>query len=132
MKCPKWKGKKMERRVKEELKELSKKAFGTSSKWEKLINQGALQPMQRERKAMVVERGRPVEKTFTDRKNVVKHFTVEEVRQFMLDILKEREEAAAKAEEIKKNIFAKEGGKVETVSINGIEFPVEDAEFSRV
>jgi hypothetical protein len=78
----------MTRNEREELNQLSLRAFGSSSKWVKLVNKGVLEPMQREREVMVPKaNGQLVKKTFVDRKNVVKRYTVDEVKALMLQIL---------------------------------------------
>lgn len=100
----------MEYKTRHELNELSLKAFGTSSKWQKLVNNGFLQTYERDREVMVVEKdGKLGKKLFTDRKVETKRFTVEEVRKHMMQILEDRhhaekkrlEEAAAAATDTK-------------------------------
>lgn len=80
----------MERKVREELNELSKKVFGASSRWQKIVDKGVLEPMERTREAMIMVNGVPEKKTFTDRKSVKKHYTVDEVRNLMLSELVQR------------------------------------------
>lgn len=74
----------MDRKIKEELNELSKSVFGSSSRWRKLVENGVPQPVERQREVMVPNRMGGLEmKTFTDRKNVVKRYTIDEVRELM-------------------------------------------------
>jgi hypothetical protein len=81
----------MNRQTREELNALSKKVFGASSKWKKLMNSGILEPMERQREVMVPTRtGRIEKQTFTDRKCVIKRYTAEEVKKLMEDILEAR------------------------------------------
>lgn len=72
---------------KQELNELSLRVFGTSSRWQKIVNYGVAEPFVREREVMVASPKGPVKKVFTDKKSVIKHYTVEEVRKLMLDLL---------------------------------------------
>lgn len=82
----------MDRKTREELNEMSQKVFGAASRWQKLINKGVAETFEREREVMVPTLNHGlVKKTFTDRKSVVKHYSVEEVRKFMQDILDERQ-----------------------------------------
>ena len=79
----------MTHKEREELNSLSLRAFGASSKWKKLMDKGVYEPFERQREVMVpTANGKLVKKTFTDHKYVVKHYTVEEVKKLMLDILK--------------------------------------------
>lgn len=77
----------MTRQEREELNLLSKQAFGTSSRWQKLVNDGVKEPHQRERKVMVPTRGGIREKTFVDKKDVLRRYTVQEVRKIMTDMV---------------------------------------------
>ena len=86
----------MDRKTREELNQLSKEAFGVSSKWQKLVNSGVSELYERERDVMVPKaNGEVSTKTFTDHKYVNKHYTVDEVRKVMTDIL-ERKKAQEK------------------------------------
>lgn len=78
----------MNRKEREELNELSKLVFGSSSKWQKLVNRGINEPYERDREVMIpTKNGRFTKKVFTDRKNVLKRYSVEEVRNLMQDML---------------------------------------------
>lgn len=78
----------MTREIREELNQLSLRAFGSSSRWKKLVDKGVLEPMQREREVMVPKaNGQLVKKTFVDKKSVTKRYTVDEVKALMLQIL---------------------------------------------
>ncbi len=86
----------MDRKAREELNEMSKKVFGTTSKWQKLVNKGVAEPYQREREVMVPgANGNLLKKTFTDTKHVKKRYSVEEVRKLMQDELDERQKRVA-------------------------------------
>lgn len=77
----------------QELNALSKQVFGTTSRWQKLVNKGVAEPFERDREVMVPRAdGTLVKKTFTDKKYVLKHYSVEEVEKLMTDVLKAREE----------------------------------------
>jgi len=77
----------MTRQLREELNLLSKQVFGTTSKWQKLVNDGVKEPYERERKVMVPTPTGLKEKTFVDKKSVVRRYGVEEVRKLMLDMV---------------------------------------------
>ena len=85
----------MDRNTRETLNKLSKEVFGSSSKWQKLVNDGFVETFTREREAMIPGKNGPRMKTFTDEKLVTRRYTVEEVTQVMLDILKKRNAARA-------------------------------------
>jgi len=87
----------MTRIEREELNLLSKQAFGTTSKWQKLVNDGVKEPFERERKVMVPTSKGLREKTFVDRKSVLRRYTVEEVKKLMTDILAKTETGACVA-----------------------------------
>lgn len=75
----------------EELNKLSLEAFGTSSKWQKLVIRGEPEVYEREREVMVPKLdGSLVKKTFKDRKSVLRRYSVEEIRKVMTDLLAER------------------------------------------
>ncbi len=80
----------MTRVQREELNALSKECFGTTSRWQKIVNNGVAEPMERKREVMVPSCGGFAKKTFTDRKSVVRRYSVEEVKALMEDILKDR------------------------------------------
>jgi hypothetical protein len=80
----------------QELNELSKKVFGTTSRWQKIVNDGVAEPMEREREVLVPKaNGQLVKKIFTDKKAVIKHYSVEEVKKLMEDILTARKATVA-------------------------------------
>ena len=90
----------------QELNELSLKTFGTTSKWQKLLDDGVSQLYTREREVMVPKaNGEITKKTFTDKEYRTKRYTVEEVRKAMVDALEAKrlsEEAVNKAEDAAK------------------------------
>jgi hypothetical protein len=83
----------MNRQTREELNQLSKEAFGTRSRWQKLVNNGFAELLERDREVMVPTRKGLELKTFTDRKYVSRHYTVDEVRKVMTDLLAARKAA---------------------------------------
>lgn len=85
----------MNRNDRETLNKLSKEVFGSSSKWQKLVNDGFTDTMTRDREAMIPSKNGPQMKTFVDKKLVNRRYTVEEVTQLMLDVLKKRNEDRA-------------------------------------
>lgn len=100
----------MNRKTREELNALSKKVFGSSSKWQKIVNQGVAQPYERDRKVMIPKaNGQLEEKVFTERKFVVEHMTVEQVRAKMEQVLVDR---------AKPSKFDADVGVIETGPIN--------------
>lgn len=87
----------MEYKTRQELNELSLKAFGTSSKWQKLVNKGRPQRYERDREIVVPSKnGNFEKKVFTDHKVVLQRFTVEEVKKHMMQILEDRHNAEKK------------------------------------
>ncbi len=74
-----------------ELNELSKKVFGALSKWQKICDAGVPEPMEREREVMVPDgKGGITKKIFTDRKSVIKHYSPQEIRKIMEEIIEKR------------------------------------------
>lgn len=80
----------MTRKTREELNELSKQVFGSTSRWQKIVDKGVAEPHTREREVMVPTRNGMEKKVFTDKKDVIKHYSVDEVRKLMEDILASR------------------------------------------
>lgn len=82
----------MTRNEREQLNSLSKQAFGTSSRWAKIVANGTVDKLSRDREVMVPSaNGNAIEtKVFTDHKNVTRRYTVEEVKTLMEDILAKR------------------------------------------
>lgn len=88
---------KMEHKTKQELNELSLKAYGRSSKWQKLVEKGELQNYERDREIVVPSaNGQFEKKVFTEKKLVLKRFTVEEVKKHMMQILEDRHKTEKK------------------------------------
>lgn len=74
----------MDRKTTEELNELSKKAFGSSSRWRKIVEKGVPEPMSRQREVTLPNKSGGLEvKVFTDHKNVLKRYSVDEIRDLM-------------------------------------------------
>ena len=84
----------------QELNALSKEAFGVSSRWQKLVNKGVHEPHERDREVLIPTRKGIEKKVVTDRKNIHKSYTVEEVKALMLKILANRKEEAANTEAV--------------------------------
>ena len=75
----------------QELNTLSKECFGVSSRWQKIMNNGVPEPYEREREVMVPRaNGEIVKKTFKDKKSVVRHYTLEEVKNLMVYLIAQR------------------------------------------
>jgi hypothetical protein len=92
----------MTRETREKLNRLSKIVFGNSSRWQKIVNNGVVEPMSRDREVTVPDgRGGLKTKIFTDKKSVLKRYSVEEVASIMLDILKSRMKDGYKPDDIK-------------------------------
>lgn len=82
----------------QELNQLSKEVFGTSSKWQKLVNNGFAEDASTSKDVMIPKaNGKVVKKTFVDRKSVTKRYTVEEIRKIMTDVLEAKKAAALNA-----------------------------------
>ncbi len=95
----------------QELNELSRRVFGTTSRWKKILDNGSVDQMEREREVMVPQaNGSVKKKVFKDQKGVIKRYTVEDVRKLMLDLLakhnSEGQEALAKISNSKQVISA--------------------------
>src|SRR5271165_7004899 len=88
------------RQEREELNALSKKVFKASSRWQKWVTNGIPEPMEREREVTMVRGGKLVKKVFKDTKYVVKHFSIDEIRTFMENVLKEHAEALKATEPV--------------------------------
>lgn len=80
----------MDRKTREELNKMSKECFGTSSRWQKIMIHGVAEPMERDREVMIPTSRGIEKKVFTDKKSVVKHYSLEEVRKLMEDLLEDR------------------------------------------
>lgn len=81
----------MTHEMRDNLNKLSKIIFGSSSKWQKIVDNGIAEPMERDREVTVPDgRGGLKTKVFTDRKYVTKHYSVEEVMVMMMEALKSR------------------------------------------
>lgn len=81
----------MTRQEREELNQMSKRVFGTTSRWKKIIDHGVAEDFERDREVMLPRaNGHVVKKVYTDKKSVIRHYTVAEVRKLMEDILTKR------------------------------------------
>lgn len=113
--------KKMEYKTRQELNQLSLKAFGTSSKWQKLVNNGRPELYERDREVVVPENGQLAKKIFKDQKVMIHRYTVEEIKKHMMQILEDRHneikrreaEAQAAAAANTESTVALEGGNFE-------------------
>src|ERR1700676_803812 len=82
----------------QELNAMSEKAFGSQSKWKKLLDNGYYETWTRDREAMVPgPDGKMDKRTFTDKKYVSKYPTVEEIRKYMVDEIEKRSTTDAAA-----------------------------------
>ena len=87
----------MEYKTRKELDELSLRAFGTSSKWKKLVDKGIPQLYERDREVIVPNKdGQLSKKVYTEQKYVTKRYTAEEVKKHMMQILEDRHNAEKK------------------------------------
>lgn len=91
----------MEHKTVQELNALSLKAFGSSSRWHKLVNKGVPQLYERDREVMIVVEGtgKLGKNLYTDQKVMIKRYTVEEVRTLMVKTIENKEKAIKEAEE---------------------------------
>ena len=84
----------MEYKTRKELNQLSLMAFGASSRWQKFVNKGVPERYERDREVMVVEKdGKLGKKLFTDQKVVMKRYTAEEIKKYMMQVLEDRHTA---------------------------------------
>jgi hypothetical protein len=83
---------KMEYKTRQELNELSLKAFGVSSRWKKIMEYGVPELYERDREVVVpnIAMGKLEKKVFTDQKVVTKYYTAEEVKTYMMKIIEDR------------------------------------------
>lgn len=84
------------------LNALSKECFGTASRWKKLMDYGIAEEYERDREVMLPGNGEFVKKVFKDKKFVVKHYSLEEVKKLMEDILEKRRNPNVKMVDTKK------------------------------
>lgn len=78
----------MNRKITEEMNALSKEAYGSSSRWRKLIEKGLPELWEREKEVMVPTRNGDVKKkVFKEHKYCLKRFTLEEVKADMEKII---------------------------------------------
>lgn len=80
----------MTRQEREELNALSKEVFGSSSRWYKMVTNGIVEPYEQKREVMVPTIRGFEKKTFVDHKGVTKHFSVEEIKKLMQDLIQAR------------------------------------------
>lgn len=91
------------RKVNEEMNTLSKEVFGTTSKWKKMIDKGVVHSVMEE--ATRLNHDGTSEKTKVPKKHVgpnkgelnlfeLYHYTLESVREFMLDVKAKRQQLA--------------------------------------
>ncbi len=73
-----------------ELNRLSKEVFGTSSRWKKITENGVAEPHERDREVILPKGNSFVKKVFTDKKDIVRRYSVQEVKKLMEDILESR------------------------------------------
>lgn len=99
-----------------EMNRLSKEVFGTSSKWRKLV-EGVPETLQRDREVMIPTKYGPIKKVFTDKKIVFKRYTVEEVKQHMVDTLASRENKIVSTARFDQNGFLQEVGVGDTIPL---------------
>lgn len=86
----------MNRKTREEMNELSKKVFGTSSRWQKIVNNGVVDSYQEQSTKIVPNRttGQLEAKNFQVTKPVFRRYTVEQVKELMESILLSRSAVA--------------------------------------
>jgi hypothetical protein len=89
----------MDRKTREELNDLSKRVWGSSSRWKKLVEKGFIEFFERDREVMVPGATGVKKKVFTDRKGVPRRYTIEEVRKVMMDLLEAQKPALIPVEE---------------------------------
>lgn len=89
----------MNHELKSEMNKLSLEVFGSSSRWQKIVNNGISEPHERDREIMVPVNGKITKQIVTDTKNMVVRYTIDEVKKMMEDILEQRKLDLAKAQE---------------------------------
>lgn len=87
-----------------ELNALSKEVFGSTSKWRKMMEKGVAELVEEDTKKLVIKDGKEVTETVKTPKlyvgksggelhqHILKRYTVEEVREFMLMVKDRREQ----------------------------------------
>lgn len=80
----------MERKLREELNALSKQVFGTSSRWKKIVDRGSPDAYDEDQTKVVPNAltGKLEQKTFKKRHQVLRRYTVEQIKEVMETILK--------------------------------------------
>lgn len=81
----------------QQLNTLSAQVFGSSSRWKKIVDNGTVDRLSRDREVLVPGSNGPVTKVFTDTKDVIRRYSVEEVRELMQGILNQRNALVHKA-----------------------------------
>lgn len=77
----------MDRQTQQRLNELSKKVFGASSRWRKLVEKGVVEPVSSYKEVMIPNRNGTVsKKVFKDNKCVLHRYSVVEVEKLMNDM----------------------------------------------
>jgi hypothetical protein len=80
----------MTHQERQELNDLSKQCFGTKSRWQKICDYGVIDTMSRDREVVIPGPSGLKTQIFTDQKFVTKHYSVEEVKKLMTEILADR------------------------------------------
>ncbi len=90
----------MNRTTIDEMNELSKRCFGTTSRWKKILDNGVAEPLPDETKVVPNFATKQLEsRTFKSHKSVIKRYTFQEVKELMESILKQQEDLQIKIEE---------------------------------
>src|SRR5665213_1549886 len=87
----------MKRQLREEMNELSKQVFGTSSRWKKIVDYGSVDSYEEDNIKVVPNKltGQLEQLNFKKRVNFVRHYTLEQVKELMESILVKRSEQLA-------------------------------------
>ena len=93
----------IDRKTKEELNQLSKEVFGSTSKWKKMVELGVGEPVQEDTTKLTMVDGKEVKETVKTpvlHKDAIplsrlKRYTVNEVREFMLTVKDRQDQVRA-------------------------------------
>ena len=89
----------MNRELKSEMNKLSLEVFGSSSRWQKIVNNGISEPYERDREVIIPKNGKITKQIVTDTKNIMVRYTADEVKKMMEDVLEQRKLDLAKVQE---------------------------------
>ena len=115
----------------EEMNELSTETFGTKSKWKKMVEKGVAELIEEDTKKLTMKDGKEVVETVKMpsmhvginggelHKSVLKRYTVEEAKEFMLLVKDRRAQVQAAIKRIEEQQKAEAAAKAEAEKASG-------------